>query len=63
MSMTAEELREKIDWEGGVWGALQYGITSHDIEDHELARRWAELERAFAVAEEIWRPISVEIGY
>lgn len=38
-------LAHKVNWEGGVMGALQYGVTSADIGDAALARRWARIER------------------
>jgi len=38
-------LAHKVDWEGGVLGALQYGVTCDDIADAALARRWAKIER------------------
>lgn len=41
-------LRHKIEWEGGVLDALQYGIHASDIDDPELRALWAELEAANA---------------
>lgn len=50
--MTADEVYSKIDWEGGVYGALQYGLSANDIADEDLARGWDELSRRFNVVDE-----------
>ncbi len=42
-------LLSKIGWEGGIGGALEYGISEDDIpEGHgELAAAWADLRAAY----------------
>ena len=42
--MTAEQLADKVHWEGGVYAALEYGLRSEDIEDPELASLWRRME-------------------
>jgi hypothetical protein len=42
--MNATELARKVDWEGGVLSALEYGIRSEEIDDPELATLWRRLE-------------------
>jgi hypothetical protein len=37
-------LAHKVNWEGGVLGALQYGVRSAEITDPDLAERWAKIE-------------------
>jgi hypothetical protein len=43
--LTAEELAQKIDWEGGTVEALIYGVRETDIEDEDLAHAWEFLRR------------------
>ena len=43
--MTAEELAQAIDWEGGTVEALIYGVRETDIEDEDLAHAWEFLRR------------------
>lgn len=47
-----EELAGKIDWEGGLWSALEYGISAEDMPegDSDLMEAWAELERHWKAA-------------
>jgi len=44
-----EHLAAKIEWEGGVLEALDYGITTGDMPegDAELAEAWGKLEAAW----------------
>lgn len=51
--MTAQELAEKFEWEGGVIGGLEYGLSPDDLNDNdpelkqifeELYAKWIELE-------------------
>lgn len=49
--MTMARLARKIDWEGGVEGAIRYGIRSDQIADPDLAERWRELEQLYAEVE------------
>lgn len=37
-------LASKIEWEGGIVSALEYGIRSGDIEDSDLRVRWRTME-------------------
>lgn len=46
--MDANALRAKIEWEGGVLDAMDYGIRDDDIEDEELATAWADMSLAYA---------------
>jgi hypothetical protein len=45
--MDEATLAQKVRWEGGLWSALEYGVTSSDIADPELAALWARLERSY----------------
>jgi hypothetical protein len=38
----------KIEWEGGIMEALDYGIRSGDMPDDELRDAWDKLEKAHA---------------
>lgn len=51
--MTPAEFAGKVEWEGGVLDALDYGLRADDLDDsnpelkaawRDLARRWAEVE-------------------
>jgi len=41
-------LAYKIRWEGGVMGALDYGLKPDDIGDPELRAAWQELQQVHA---------------
>ncbi len=41
-------LAYKINWEGGVLAALDYGLLPEDIADHDLRAAWAELRALHA---------------
>lgn len=45
--MDEATLAQKVRWEGGLWSALEYGITADDIANPELAALWARLERSY----------------
>ena len=45
--MTARAVAQKIQWEGGILGALEYGLRSDEIEDPELATLWRRLESLY----------------
>lgn len=47
------DLAAKIEWEGGVFAAMEYGITVADMPeaDTELIEAWTKLDAAFKVAQ------------
>lgn len=50
--MTVEEFSSKVEWEGGIFGALEYGLhadqlDSEDSASTELRKAWADLESAY----------------
>jgi hypothetical protein len=47
MILTARRFAEKVAWEGGIVGALDYGLRSEDTDDPELSAAWAALEEPF----------------
>jgi hypothetical protein len=49
-TMSVEEFIAKVNWEGGVVEALDYGLTSTRLEDQnsEFANVWRNLERIYA---------------
>jgi len=55
--MTNDELRAKVDWEGGVQEAIQYGIMAEDIDDPKVAELWKLAESAQAMFESITNQI------
>jgi hypothetical protein len=42
--MNPAQLRNKIDWEGGVVEAMDYGIRDSDIDDEDLSELWYEMQ-------------------
>ena len=47
--MTPDEFVNKVDWEGGVLDALEYGLRSTELDDSNPALKggWIELEKAW----------------
>lgn len=43
--LTLRRLAERVEWEGGVIEALEYGIHSGDIDDPEVATVWRRMEQ------------------
>jgi hypothetical protein len=45
----------KVDWEGGVYAALEYGLSADELpEGHpELEAIWREMERKYADLEQL----------
>ena len=47
---TGDEVRDKIDWEGGVWDALNWGLAAEDLPEQyrddwrSLAKLYEELD-------------------
>lgn len=50
--MTEAQFASKVDWEGGILGALDYGLTHEDLIDQD-----SELAKAVAALEEAYRPV------
>jgi len=46
--MTGEEALDKIGWEGGVQGALEYGIRHEDIDEGPVREAWKSIEEWYA---------------
>ena len=46
--MSIKDVADKVDWEGGVIAAIDWGISSEDIDNQSLAKLWAEVENAYA---------------
>lgn len=42
-TMTEQEFANKIEWEGGILDALDYGLTPEDVEGGELQDAWRTL--------------------
>jgi len=51
---TGDDVRDKIDWEGGVWDALNWGLDAEDLPEQyrddwrSLAKVYEELEQQAA---------------
>lgn len=48
-NMTDEEFANKVDYEGGIFLALEYGMTAEDLKNKEgvLYASWFELEAKY----------------
>lgn len=46
--MTEAEFAGKVEWEGGVIAAIEYGLESSALRPGELKDAWAGLETAYA---------------
>jgi hypothetical protein len=48
--VTINQFINKIEWEGGIVSALEYGLKADDLADKnsELYARWAVLEQKWA---------------
>jgi hypothetical protein len=55
-----QELADKIEWEGGLEDALDYGIKSSDLPESEtkLIAAWALMEEAFDELERAKRVVA-----
>ncbi len=42
--LSREEFLSKIEWEGGIEGALHYGLQPTDCGDDELAGLWRQIQ-------------------
>ena len=55
------ELANKIEWEGGLYYAVEYGITSKDIADPEIAALWLQSEKAYKTLQAIFGAIKAKL--
>lgn len=44
-TMTRQQVRDKVEWEGGVVSTLNYGLRAEDIADPKLASLWSEAQQ------------------
>ena len=65
-NLTNVVLAKKVEWEGGVIGALEFGIRSDQITDPEVRRMWKEVEEAYLsltpMVSKLNRRLRVELG-
>ena len=59
--MDRRRLAEKVEWEGGVFATLRYGVRSDEIEDEELRSLWAEMEQHYLAITPIATQITVRL--
>ena len=58
--MSAKDFANKITWEDGVVGALDYGLRHTDLDPDD--EESASLREAWAKAEVVWKSLSPIIG-
>lgn len=54
--MSAKDFANKITWEDGVTGALEYGLRHTDLDPND--EESAPLRKTWAKAEEVWTSMS-----
>lgn len=54
-------LARKVDWEGGVLAALEYGVRAEDIEDPKLRALWEQVEIGYRSLTPLVTQISKEL--
>jgi hypothetical protein len=59
--MDRRRLAEKVEWEGGVFATLRYGVRSEEIEDEELRTLWAQMEEHYLAITPIATQITVRL--
>ena len=59
---TRAELAAKVEYEGGTFEALKYGIRSSDIADPEIAALWHDLEERYQALSPICWKIDSLLG-
>ncbi len=59
--MDRRRLAEKVEWEGGVFATLRYGVRSEEIDDQELRALWAQMEAHYLAITPIATQITVRL--
>jgi hypothetical protein len=60
-----QELAEKVEWEGGLDAALEYGLRSPGdmpVGDDELAEAWAKMQAAWEAYRKAVAPVAALLG-
>jgi hypothetical protein len=60
--MTNDELVQKIDWEGGITDAIDYGLRPEDIDDPKVALLWEQARDALKMFQSLATQIENIIG-
>jgi len=55
--LTLQELHEKIDWEGGIVEAVEYGLRPDQMPSESLRAAWQALVDALQEAEKARRAV------
>lgn len=55
--MSVLDVARKVEWEGGVAEAIEYGIRSESIDDPALSNLWEQAETAYEQYEQFERLI------
>jgi hypothetical protein len=59
--MDRRRLAEKVEWEGGVFATLRYGVRSEEIDDEELRALWAQMEEHYLAITPIATQITIRL--
>lgn len=62
MTLAVDQLAYKIQWEGGVLDAIEYGIKADEIEDVEIRALWDEVETGYRRLWPLIHEIEMQIG-
>lgn len=52
--LNAADLEAKIEWEGGLFPTMEYGIIGDDIEDEEIAELWDRVLIKYEGIRNLW---------
>lgn len=55
--MTAQDFAGKVEWEGGILEAVDYGLKPEDAPEGPLRELWAQLVAQYALIEPIMRKV------
>ena len=60
---TIQEFRDKLDWEGGVFGFAGYGCDPSEIKDPQLRKLWEEFLKYYELADKAKEKLTDYIEY
>lgn len=60
-TISIASLAKKVEWEGGVLAALEYGIRTDEIEDPALRSLWEQVETRYRALTPLITEITLEL--
>lgn len=62
MFESREQVKEKVDWEGGLLAAMDLGITEDEMPDPELREAWRKMRLCYLLGSDLCEDINRLIG-